>query len=65
MTLNSTPVPVGTTDHTTELHEAIKDDNVLWSRLVLRGIQPSYDIFPDLELRNCICGSTLAREVLR
>jgi hypothetical protein len=44
------------------LHERVKRDTAEWSRLPLVGTQPTDD-GPDLELRNCPCGSTLAREV--
>lgn len=42
-------------------HEAVKRSEVMWSALPFVGIQPDGDGF--LELRNCMCGSTLAREV--
>lgn len=45
-------------------HEAAKTDPDRWAALALVGTQPTYDEpgQPDaLELRNCACGTTLAR----
>lgn len=47
---------------TIESHNARKLNDEEWSRMVKVGIQevcPEYD----LELRNCNCGSTLARRI--
>jgi len=47
---------------TTEQHEALKRD--AWESLTPIGIMPAYTDEPRvLELANCACGSTLAREV--
>jgi hypothetical protein len=46
-----------------DVHEAMKADDSVWSSLPLvgeDGIQ-RLDGVPVLELRNCPCGSTLAR----
>ncbi len=60
----SPPLAVG---HTIEYHESLKLDESAWSELRYVGIQhfPAEDGAPDerLELRNCTCGSTLARRL--
>lgn len=38
-------------------------DDASWARLRYLGIQSAPDL-PDVELRNCRCGSTLGREVI-
>lgn len=46
-------------------HVAIKKDLVEWSKLDFIGVQPDMgtadEKYPPLELRNCTCGTTLAR----
>lgn len=50
-----------------EYHAYLRQSNVAWNALALVGRQytPADDLGPEvtLELRNCTCGSTLAREV--
>lgn len=50
-----------------EDHEALKADAATWTALELVGVQvtPADEYGPEerLELRNCRCGSTLARPV--
>jgi len=48
------------------VHEALKLDDAAWSALVRIGAMPDEDDDGRpfvLELRNCPCGSTLAREI--
>lgn len=45
-----------------EVHEAMKLDDARWyGETTYLGVQPGCG-GPDLEIRNCRCGSTLARE---
>ena len=44
-------------------HQAIKLDEAAWSALELVGVQDPDDPEWALELRNCTCGSTLARKL--
>ena len=48
-------------------HESIKADDHSWSSLAYVGVQftPADEYGPDelLELRNCQCGSTLAKAI--
>jgi hypothetical protein len=47
-----------------ERHEAIKRDEQAWQALKPRGFQEDYtddNRRADLELRDCPCGSTIAR----
>jgi hypothetical protein len=41
-------------------HDALKLDRERWSALLFVGVQNDDDGRPELELRNCACGSTLA-----
>lgn len=46
-------------------HAALKRDDAAWRTLKLVGVQPSYDGHgTDLEMRNCICNSTLCRPII-
>jgi hypothetical protein len=46
-----------------ESHEATTRDPARWAELPKVGVQELGDGGPDLELRNCGCGSTLSVEV--
>lgn len=49
--------------HSAPGHDAIKASD-FYGRLMPRGIQRSYSVaHPDLDLRNCACGTTLARPI--
>ena len=45
------------------IHEALKTDPAAWAALALKGVLQLDEEDPSdaLELRNCECGSTLAR----
>ena len=46
-------------------HEAVKLSDAAWSELTYRGLQNTYDdVDSVLELRNCHCGTTLARPLV-
>lgn len=49
---------------TRESHEAAKLDDVAWSSMEYVGIQETDQDYY-LELRNCKCGSTLARRIAK
>lgn len=46
-------------------HRVLRDHDALWQSLPLVGVQHDESPHPDLELRNCSCGSTLSRPVRR
>lgn len=54
--------------HTASYHELLKRNDRAWALLESRGIQQAFDEHDEsmqLELRNCTCNSTLAREVAK
>jgi len=67
--LSVAAVPLAPAAHTTPWHELLKTSDALWAGLFYVGLQlfpAEEDGQPDevYELRNCDCGSTLARRRL-